>query len=48
MVTAETTQVLAVIVSFGGADGLERWTQRMSALFMQYAAAKNIEEQIIQ
>src|SRR6266404_4883362 len=36
MVTAETTQVLAVIVSFGGADGLERWAQRMLALFMQY------------
>ncbi len=48
MVTAETTQVLAVIVSFGGADGLERWAQRMSALLMQYAAGKNIEVQIIQ
>jgi DNA/RNA-binding domain of Phe-tRNA-synthetase-like protein len=48
MVTAETTQVLAVIVSFGSADGLERWAQRMSALFMQYAAGKNIEVQIIQ
>jgi DNA/RNA-binding domain of Phe-tRNA-synthetase-like protein len=48
MVTAETTQVLAVIVSFGGADGLERWAQRMSALFTQYAAAKNTEIQIIQ
>ncbi len=47
MVTAETTQVLAVIVSFGGADGLERWAQRMSALFTQYAAAKNTEIQII-
>jgi hypothetical protein len=48
MVTAETTEVLAVIVSFGGADGLERWAQRMSALFAQYAAAKNIEVQVIQ
>jgi DNA/RNA-binding domain of Phe-tRNA-synthetase-like protein len=48
MVTAETTQVLAVIVSFQGADGLERWAQRMSALFMQYAAGKNIEVQVIQ
>jgi DNA/RNA-binding domain of Phe-tRNA-synthetase-like protein len=48
MVTPETTQVLAVIVSFGGADGLERWAQRMSALFMQYAAGKNIDVQIIQ
>lgn len=48
MVTAETTHVLAVIVSFGGADGLERWAQRMSTLFTQYAAAKNTEIQIIQ
>ncbi len=47
MVTAKTTEVLAVIVSFGGADGLERWAQRMSALFTQYAAAKNTEIQII-
>jgi len=47
MVTAETTQVLAVIVSFGGADGLERWAQRMLTLFTQYAAAKNTEIQII-
>jgi len=47
MVTAETTQVLAVIVSFGGADGLERWAQRMLPLFTQYAAAKNTEIQII-
>jgi DNA/RNA-binding domain of Phe-tRNA-synthetase-like protein len=48
MVTAETTEVLAVIVSFGGADGLERWAQRMLTLFTQYAAAKNTEIQIIQ
>src|SRR6202790_1937863 len=25
MVTAETKEILAVIISFGGADGLERW-----------------------
>jgi DNA/RNA-binding domain of Phe-tRNA-synthetase-like protein len=48
MVTPETTQVLAVIVSFGGADGLERWAQRMSTLFTQYAAGKNIDVQVVQ
>jgi DNA/RNA-binding domain of Phe-tRNA-synthetase-like protein len=48
MVTAETRHVLAVIVSFAGAEGLERWGQRMSALFSQYAAGKNVEVQIIQ
>jgi DNA/RNA-binding domain of Phe-tRNA-synthetase-like protein len=48
MVTPETRHVLAVIVSFAGAEGLERWGQRMSALFSQYAAGKNVEVQIIQ
>jgi hypothetical protein len=48
MVTAETRHVLGVIVSFAGAEGLERWGQRMSALFSQYAAGKNVEVQIIQ
>ncbi len=34
MVTAATKQVLGIIVSFGGAEGLERWAQRMSALLL--------------
>jgi DNA/RNA-binding domain of Phe-tRNA-synthetase-like protein len=48
MVTAETNQVLAVIVSFGGVEGLERSVKRMSELFTQFAAGKEIEIQIIQ
>ena len=48
MVTPETRHVLAVIVSFGGAEGLERWAQRMSELFTQFAAGKEIEIQVIQ
>src|SRR6266581_2712682 len=48
MVTGATKQVLAVIISFGGAEGLERWAQRMSALLTQYAAGQNVEIQIIQ
>lgn len=39
MVTSETKQVLAVIISFGGKDGLERWAQRMVELFQRYAPA---------
>ena len=39
MVTSETKQVLAVIISFGGKDVLERWTQRMVELFQRYALA---------
>ena len=38
MVTSETKHVLAVIISFGGSDGLQRWMQRMAELFARYAA----------
>jgi DNA/RNA-binding domain of Phe-tRNA-synthetase-like protein len=48
MVTAATNQVLAVIISFGGAEGLERWAQKMSALLKQYAAGQDVETKIIQ
>jgi DNA/RNA-binding domain of Phe-tRNA-synthetase-like protein len=48
MVTAETKQILAVIISFGGAEGLERWAQRMSELLAQHAAAQDVEIKIIQ
>src|SRR5467141_4503651 len=30
MVASETKHVLAIIISFGGEEGLNRWTQRMS------------------
>ncbi len=48
MVTAATKHVLTIIVSFGGAEGLDRWTQRMSALLTQHAAGQGLEIQIIQ
>ena len=48
MVTAETKQVLAIIVSFGGAAGLQRWTERMSALIMEYASGKEVEVEVVQ
>jgi DNA/RNA-binding domain of Phe-tRNA-synthetase-like protein len=48
MVTAATKQVLAIIISFGGAEGLDRWAQRMSALLTQHAAGKEVEIQLIQ
>jgi DNA/RNA-binding domain of Phe-tRNA-synthetase-like protein len=48
MVTAETKQILAVIISFAGAEGLERWAQRMSELLTQHAAAQDVVIQIIQ
>jgi DNA/RNA-binding domain of Phe-tRNA-synthetase-like protein len=47
MVTSETRNVLAVIISFAGKEGLDRWTQRMSALFAQHASGSGCETQII-
>src|ERR1700687_367932 len=40
MVTSETKRVLAVIISFGGKEGLDRWTQRTSELFHRFAAGR--------
>ena len=48
MVTSKTEGILAVIVSFGGPEDLDRWTQRMSALLTQFAAAQNAEIRIVQ
>src|SRR5260370_36521962 len=47
MVTSAKKHVLAILSSFGGAEGLERWAQRMSALLTQHAAAQNVQIQII-
>jgi len=43
MVTSETKQVLAIIISFGGREGLDRWAQRMSDLFGRFAAGQNCQ-----
>jgi len=43
MVTNDTKHVLAVIISFGGEAGLDRWTQRTSELFTQFASANGCE-----
>jgi DNA/RNA-binding domain of Phe-tRNA-synthetase-like protein len=47
MVTNETKQVLALIISFGGKEGLERWTTRTSELFTQHAHGREIQMEII-
>jgi DNA/RNA-binding domain of Phe-tRNA-synthetase-like protein len=41
MVTSETRHVLAVIISFDGKDGPDRWTQRMSELFERFATGQH-------
>lgn len=48
MVTSKTEGILAVIISFAGSAGLDRWTQRMSALLTEYAAAQNVDIRIVQ
>ena len=47
MVTPETKRVVAVVISFGGRDGLERWTQRLSDLFQRYASGNSLEQEIV-
>src|ERR1700686_5613817 len=47
MVTASTKNIIALIVSFGGAADLPRWTQRMCELLTLYAAAQNCESSLI-
>src|SRR6202521_174552 len=47
MVTTETKQVLAIIVSFGGTENLERWTQRLGTLLQQYASGNEIATNIV-
>lgn len=48
MVTSKTEGILAVIISFGGREGLDRWSQRMSVLLTEYAAAQNVDIRIVQ
>ncbi|HEY2461859.1 MAG TPA: phenylalanine--tRNA ligase beta subunit-related protein [Candidatus Acidoferrum sp.] len=43
MVTNETIRVIAIIISFSGKDGLERWTRRMTELLEKYASAQQCE-----
>ena len=47
MVTTATKEVLAVIVSFGGSESLDRWTQRLGALLQQYASGTEIVTNIV-
>ena len=47
MVTAATKQVLAVIVSFGGAENLGRWTLRLEALLKEYASGAETATNIV-
>jgi DNA/RNA-binding domain of Phe-tRNA-synthetase-like protein len=46
MMTLETKRVVAIIISFGGAETLPRWGQGMTELLQKYATGKNIQLEI--
>ena len=46
MVTTTTTRVAAILISFGGAEGLEASCQRMSSLLQKYASGQDIRFEI--
>jgi DNA/RNA-binding domain of Phe-tRNA-synthetase-like protein len=48
MVTAETRRILLVVISFGGAENLERWGARARELLERYAAAREIALELIE
>ena len=48
MVMPQTAGILAIIVSFAGPEGLDRWTRRMSDLLAEYASAQNVDIRIMQ
>jgi len=47
MVTEATKEVLAVLVSFGGPENLDRWTQRLASLLQQYSAGNDVVTNIV-
>jgi DNA/RNA-binding domain of Phe-tRNA-synthetase-like protein len=46
MVTLGTKKVVAIIISFGGAEALQRWGQEMPELLLKHASGKNIQLEI--
>jgi DNA/RNA-binding domain of Phe-tRNA-synthetase-like protein len=47
MVTETTRKIVVLIISFGVADGLERWAERVSLQLKQYASGGNIEAWVV-
>jgi DNA/RNA-binding domain of Phe-tRNA-synthetase-like protein len=46
MVTLGTKRVIAILISFGGAEPLQRWGQQMTELLQKYASGQNIQVEI--
>ena len=47
MVTLETKNILAIFVSFGGPENLERHAERMKALLAEHVAGTNIQHALV-
>jgi DNA/RNA-binding domain of Phe-tRNA-synthetase-like protein len=47
MVTLDTKRVIAIIISFSGADTLPRWGQQMMEELQKQASGKNIQLEIV-
>jgi DNA/RNA-binding domain of Phe-tRNA-synthetase-like protein len=47
MVAGATKNVIAIIVGFAGAEGLERWAQRTKELLERHAAGREIEIRVV-
>src|SRR5271155_4436707 len=47
MVTETTKNIVVIIISFGGAGGLDRWAERLSEQLQQYASGGNMEARVV-
>ena len=47
MVTERTKQVLAILVGFGGSEGIENWGQRLAGLLAEHAAGRECEVTVV-
>jgi DNA/RNA-binding domain of Phe-tRNA-synthetase-like protein len=47
MVTPGTTEVLAILVSFGGAEGLPAWMLRLQGLLEKYVSGRNVRAEVV-
>jgi DNA/RNA-binding domain of Phe-tRNA-synthetase-like protein len=47
MVTPETSRVAAILISFAGSEGMDRWLQMLAELFQKHAEGRDISNQII-
>jgi hypothetical protein len=47
MVTSLTENVAAILISFGGPQPLEVWSQRMTGLMERYAEGRDLRAEIV-